>query len=252
MKKILVVLTAILSIFTVSFVVKAILVKLHGSAPPYQVEDLYPPSNPFDWIENWERPNVPAKVALQAGHWKNNELPSELERLIGRTGSSGGGKSEWEVNLDIAGKTAQILESEGIDTEILPATIPPRYWADVFVAIHADGSLDMTKRGFKAATPRRDYSDGAEKLMSFVEDSYADHTGFEKDPNVTRNMRGYYAFAWWRYNHALHPRTASVILETGFLSNAQDRKIIVDNAELAAYGIAEGIIDYLQSQNLIQ
>jgi N-acetylmuramoyl-L-alanine amidase len=251
MKKILTLAVSVLIIFIVLFAIKVLLVSLRGSAPPYQVEDLNPPTNPYDWIEQWQRPNVPAKVALQAGHWKNSDLPEELERLIGRTGSSGGGKSEWEINLAIAEETAQILSKEGIEVEILPATIPPRYWADVFVAIHADGSLDISKRGFKTATPRRDFSKGAEKLVGFIEESYQDHTGFVKDPNVTRNMRGYYAFAWWRYEHAVHPRTASVILETGFLSNAADRKIISDNPDVAAQGIAEGIVSYLKSQNLI-
>lgn len=224
----------------------------NSGAPPYAIEDLDPPDNDsLPWLSAWTRPEGPAKVALQAGHWNNSELPDELERLRGRTGSSGGGRSEWEVNLAIASKTAEILRNRGVIVDILPSTIPPQYWADVFVAIHADGSTDTGKSGFKAATPRRDYTGSADELLDIIESEYQTATSFEKDPNVTRNMRGYYAFAWWRYEHAVHPMTASVILETGFLSNAEDRKIIVARPEISAQGLANGIIKYLQFQDLL-
>lgn len=144
------------------------------------------------------------------------------------------------------------MKEEGIEVEILPATIPPLFWVDVFVAIHADGSEDRYTSGFKAATPRRDFSGGANKLLEFIEEEYAKATKLPKDPNVSRNMTGYYAFSWWRYKHAVHPRTASVILETGFLTNASDRRIIVARPDLSAYGLAGGIIRYLQSEGLIE
>src|SRR3989338_8279735 len=174
-------------------------------APPYSFEDLEPPeTDPYSRFKDWKRPDGPPKVGLQVGHWKNSELPEELERLRGNSGSSGGGKAEWEVNLAIAKSTAEILKGKRIIVEVLPATIPPQFWADVFVAIHADGSTDSTKSGFKAANPRRDYTGRAPKLLELIEGEYELSTGFQKDPNVTRNMRGYYAFAWWRYQHAVH------------------------------------------------
>lgn len=221
-------------------------------APPYQVVDTVPDDGEADdFLQDWVRPEGPAKVALQVGHWKNNEIPEELEKLRGNTGASGGGKTEWEVNYEIAQLTKNLLEEEGITVEILPATVPERYWADVFVAIHADGSENSAKRGFKAATPRRDLTGNADELLISIENAYQAATGFEKDPNVTRNMRGYYAFGWWRYNHAVHPMTTSVILETGFLTNAQDRTIIVLQPQIAADGLANGIIEYLKSQKLL-
>lgn len=72
-------------------------------APPYVIEDLEPPEiDLYDWMRDWVRPEGPAKVGLQVGHWKNEELPEELSRLVGSTGSSGGGKTESEVVLAIA------------------------------------------------------------------------------------------------------------------------------------------------------
>ncbi|KKQ84923.1 MAG: Cell wall hydrolase/autolysin [Candidatus Woesebacteria bacterium GW2011_GWB1_38_8] len=254
MRKMLSVLITSLILLTVlSFIFKKIINERATGAPPYAFEDLEPPEvDNYTWLRNWERPEGPAKVGLQVGHWKNDELPDELKRLKGRTGSSGGGKSEWEVNLSIAQATAEILRSYGIQAEILPSTVPSKFWADVFVAIHADGSNDSSTSGFKAANPRRDYTGNAEKLLKLVEAEYQAATDLPKDPNVTRNMRGYYAFAWWRYEHAVHPMTASLILETGFLTNPSDRKIIVSKPEVSARGLANGIIKYLESENILQ
>lgn len=223
----------------------------NNGAPPYVIEDLEPPEiDQYAWIRNWKRPDEPTRVGLQVGHWKNDELPEELDRLIGNTGASGGGKTEIEVNMAIAQETRKILEEKGIVVDILPATIPKSYWADAFVAIHADGNKSPVPSGFKATNPRRDFSDKGEKLLKFIEESYGTTTKMEKDPNISRNMRGYYAFAWWRYAHAVHPRTPSVILETGFLTSPKDRKIIVNNPKLSANGLAEGIIQYLKSEGL--
>ena len=53
--------------------------------------------------------------------------------MRGNTGATGGGKSEWEVNYEIAMLNKAIIEAHGIAVYILPATVPQEYWADVFV-----------------------------------------------------------------------------------------------------------------------
>ncbi len=211
-----------------------------------------PNINFISWLADWERPEGPAKVALQVGHWKNDELPDELYKLRANTGSSGGGKAEWEVNLAIALEIAEQLENHGIEVEILPATIPPLYWADVFISIHADGSPDSSKRGFKITSPWRDYTRKANNLVRILETSYGETISWEKDPNISRNMRGYYAFSWWKYEHALHPMTTAAIVETGFLTNATDRRLLIGNPEIMAQGIAGGVYEFLTNEGLIE
>jgi hypothetical protein len=197
-------------------------------------------------INNWQRPNGPLRVGLQVGHWKNAELPDELERLRGTSlGTRGGGFTEIEVNLAIVEAAAELLEAEGIEVDILPATIPPGYWADAFVAVHADGNSDPGVSGFKSTGPRRDYSERAEELNQMFYDIYPVMTGLDVDPNISRNMRGYYAFNWWRNDHALHPKTPAVILETGFLTSPRDQRVIIHNQNLAAQTIAEVLINFL-------
>jgi len=224
-----------------------------SGAPPYQVsnDQLRFDINDYSTFVNWKRPDGPARVGLQVGHWKTEEAPDEMERLRENSGASGGGKVEWEVNMGIAQETARILNEEGIIVDILPTTIPTDYFADVFISIHADGSEDYSKSGFKAAASWQDMSGKAPKLLSEIEKSYQNSTLLSKDPNVTRNMRGYYAFRWWRFEHTIHPMTTAIILETGFLTSSLDREIIVNQPELSAQGIANGVIEYLTSEELI-
>lgn len=222
-------------------------------APPYDGsnQDNVTLSEEEALLKDWKRPEGAAKVALQIGHLRNDEVPDELRRLKGNTGATGGGFTEAEVNQMIAEETKVLLEAKGISVELLPATVPENYWADVFVAIHADGSEDILKSGYKLASPRRDVTGNSVKLEKAIEQTYGKATGLELDPNVTRNMRGYYAFSWRRYDHAIHPMTASVILETGFLTSPYDRQTIVNQPEISARGLADGIVAYLTSQKLL-
>jgi hypothetical protein len=91
-------------------------------------------------------------VAIQVGHWKESELPDALARLRGSTGTSGGGRTEVSLNLDIAQRVAAQLRAAGRTVEILPATVPTGYEADLFVALHADGNSSGAARGYKVST----------------------------------------------------------------------------------------------------
>lgn len=223
-----------------------------SGAPPYgEDESEVPELDPYAWIREWTRPEGPARVGLQVGHWKNDELPEELGRLIGNTGSSGGGKSESEVNYAIAEETKKILEAEGVVVDLLPATVPPRYWADVFVALHADGSTDRSISGYKFAGPWRDFTGKQRTLLQILEPKYEQATGLARDPNISRNMRGYYAFSWWRYQHAIHPMTVGIIAETGFLTNRSDQNLLINTPEIPARAIADGLLEYLRNEGLV-
>lgn len=223
-----------------------------SGAPPYgEPEEAVPDNDPFSIIQNWQRPDGPARVGVQIGHYKNDEVPQELERLKGNTGASGGGKWEWEVNYEIAHLIADNLKEVGVEVDILPTTVPPAYWADVFIAIHADGSEDRSKSGYKFAGPWRDYTRKSATLVSILEKHYEKATGLEKDENISRNMRGYYAFSWWRNEHAIHPMTTGVIAETGFLTNRNDQLLLINTPEVSADAISEALLEFLKGENLL-
>lgn len=193
----------------------------------------------------WKRPPGPLRVGLQAGHWKLDEVPEELDGLQASSGAQGGGYAEQKTVLEIAERAKALLEAKGIVVDLLPATIPVDYVADAFVSIHADGSSSGNVSGFKIAGPRRDFSGKSEALVDALYESYGDATGLREDSNITRRMSGYYAFNWRRYDHALHPMTPAAIVETGFMTSATDRAVIVAKPQVAAEGIADGILDFL-------
>lgn len=198
-------------------------------------------SNPFLKVEEKK-----IKVGLQAGHWKNSELPDELENL--RLYGGGGefqGKFEWKINLSVAEKAAEILKKSGIEVDILPATVPNDYKADLFVSIHCDGNDVTSVSGYKVAASNFDKSEQAEKLSESIYDEYGKITKLKTEPNITKDMTEYYVFNYINFHHSINPETPGVIVEMGFLTNTKDQQIIVYNQDLAAKGIAEGILKYL-------
>ncbi len=201
---------------------------------------------PIPTPADWKPPEGPVRIALQAGHWRADEAPREL-RGLRNNGTSWKGTAEWEVNLEIVRRTGTILEELGYEVDILPAVVPPDYRAHLFIAIHADGSNDPDASGYRVASPRQDATGRASQVVALLEQSYGERTGIKRLPDATRRMRNYYAFNFRRYEHALHPMTIAVILETGFLTSSKDRQVIVNDPERAARGIVEAIIAFSET-----
>ena len=190
-------------------------------------------------------PDGPRRVGIQAGHWMTGNVPPELQRLETQTGASWDGHNEVDINLDIARRVAALLKSQGLAVDILPTTIPAGYVADAFVSLHADSDGVGEKSGFKIAhaVRRGPYEDEFQRDLT---DEYAAATGLAYDVfGVTRSMTGYYGLTWSRYRSATSPFTPSLILEMGFISNDDDRALMIDDADTVAKGIANGILRFL-------
>lgn len=191
----------------------------------------------------------PWRVGLQIGHLRSNELPDELARLRTSTGARYGSVTEAQLNESIVMRVVPILEANGIIVDVLPATVPPSYSADAFLAIHADGNASSRPRGWKLATPWR-ASPAGKALLAAVHSSYGAATGLPEDVNgITSNMRGYYAFNYRRYEHAIAPTTPAIIVEMGYMSNAADREVMFNQPDRVAQGIADGILRYLNERD---
>lgn len=188
------------------------------------------------------------RVALQVGHWKNNELPPQLSSLAGNTGASGGGRREVDVNMDVANRVAKLLRDAGVTVDVLPATVPTGYTADAFVALHADGNSSNQARGFKISTRWRSTVAAQDALLvGLLTEQYRAATGLPEDDGVTRNMRGYYAYAPFHPNYRVSNFTPGAIVEMGFMSNAADRHVMFNETDKVASGIAQGILLYLKA-----
>src|SRR5215831_998822 len=200
--------------------------------------DPFPPATLYN-------PPGEKRVGLQAGHWKNDEVPAELGRL--QAGATGGGKQEWEVNLDVAQRAATLVAANGVAVDVLPATVPPHYQANVFVAIHADGDPAGRANGFKIARPGFSaLPDVDDRLVTVMNDAYEATTALPRDDeHISLRMRYYYAFNARRYCHSVATGVPQAIIEMGYLTSASDRQWLIGNPDQLARGIAAGITDFL-------
>jgi len=209
-----------------------------------------------DFFRSFRTPLPPAplydppgqrRIGLQAGHWLNEEVPPELGRLQG--GAVGGGKQEWQVNLDVAQRTAALLESAGVQVDVLPATVPPRYQANAFIALHADGDPAGQARGFKIARPGfSSVPDVDDQLVDTLNQVYgADTTLPRDDEHISLRMRYYYAFNSRRYCHAVAPGVPQAIIEMGYLTSAVDRGLLIGDPNKLARALADGVQAFLST-----
>jgi N-acetylmuramoyl-L-alanine amidase len=192
-------------------------------------------------------PPGPRRVGLQAGHWLTDEVPPELGRLQG--GSAGGGKQEWEVNLDIAQRAAALLQGAGVQVDVLPATVPPGYRANAFIALHADGDPAGAANGFKVARPGfSSLPDVDDRLVDTLDQVYAADTELPRDDeHISLRMRYYYAFNSRRYCHAVAPGVPQAIIEMGYLTSPIDRRLLIGDPDRLARGLADSIQAFLST-----
>lgn len=189
----------------------------------------------------------PRRVGIQIGHLRASEAPNEFPNLPRSVGGSFREFQEVEIATAIAQRARDLLQERGIVVDVIPATVPPSYIADAFVSLHADVDRTATARGFKIAHGTyRSPHDSA--LVASLTEHYAAATGLPWDPHVTDDMLDYYAFTWFRYEHALAPHTPAAIVELGFISHPRDREVLIDRADVAARGIVEGILRFLEAR----
>jgi N-acetylmuramoyl-L-alanine amidase len=200
--------------------------------------DPLPPAPLFD-------PPGPKRVGLQAGHWLTDQVPAELRGL--QAGATGGGKQEWQVNLDVAQRTAALLEASGIQTDVLPSTLPPHYQVNAFIALHADGDPSGADHGFKVARPGfSSIPDVDDRLVETIDQVYGAETELPRDDeHISLRMRYYYAFNSRRYCHAVAPGVPQAIVEMAYLTNAADRQYLIGDPQRLAQALADSIQAFL-------
>lgn len=190
----------------------------------------------------------PVRVGLQIGHLEPQEQPDELANLRGNTGGYLNGIREVDINIAVARMLHDMLENHGIEVDLIPATVPPNYSADLFISLHADSSPDRTRRGYKSAHFRTPRNAWEPVLKDHIDKAYFYFTGLpDDDENVSGAMLEYYGFNRNRFRHAVSNRTPAIIVEMGYLSNPDDLKIINDPVQ-PAYALQIGILSFLRER----
>jgi len=177
------------------------------------------------------RPSSPL-VGLVAGHWQNDSgavCPDGLQ--------------EAEINLDIARRVASLLRRKGYRAEVLPEFSPKLngYQAAALLAIHSDSCLEEFS-GFKVARMTHAQSPEVEdRLVAALYESYEKATGLKPHlDTITEDMRQYHAL------RRIAPDTPGAIIECGFMGG--DRRILTEQPDRVAEGIANGLIAFLAEQ----
>ncbi len=183
-----------------------------------------------------ERPPGPY-VGIVAGHWGNDSgavCPN--------------GVTEQQTNLEIAKRVAEKLRARGVWVDLLQEfdSRLNGFHGDALVSIHADScdpiDADPPATGFKIARSQASQNPAAaDKLVECLRTEYQRATGMAFHENsITNDMTFYHSF------RELDPDTPAAIIETGFLH--LDYDMIVNQPDLPAQGITNGILCFLKTQ----
>ncbi len=185
------------------------------------------------------------RIGLQVGHLDAAAMPAELAKLRTSTGATADGVEEVDVNHAVVRALAARLRGDGFKVDVFDATVPPRYRADLLLAVHADASADPAREGYKSAhfLPLRNGRDPLLKLA--IDRAMLSRTPLgDDDRNVSLDMLKYYAFNARRFRHALARSTPALIVELGYLTNPGDRAYLAQPQRVAAV-LADGVVNYL-------
>ena len=165
--------------------------------------------------------------------------------IAGHSGNDSGavcgdGRKEVDTVRRIAEKVARRLERSGASVDIL-AEYDERlngYAADALVSIHADSCIDRS--GFKVArSVSSTKSELDDYLVGCLGARYAEATAIAFDAStITEDMTEYHAFK------RVAASTPAAIIETGFMGG--DWKVIGKQPDLAARGVADGVVCFLE------
>lgn len=180
-------------------------------------------------------PSPRPRIGIVAGHWGNDSGAVCPDGL-----------TEMSVNLEIATRVQQILLTEGYEVDLLQEFDEKlyQYQALALVSIHNDSCdyVNDEATGFKvAAAASSAYPEKANRLSACLIDRYAKTTGMVYHANtITDDMTQYHTF------REINSDTTAAIIETGFLN--LDRRILTEQPELVAQGVANGILCYIKNE----
>jgi N-acetylmuramoyl-L-alanine amidase len=176
------------------------------------------------------------RVGILAGHWQYD------------TGATcPDGRREVDVTLDVAQRVKAILNTRGLDVDILPehepdVPAPPLqgYRAAAMVSIHADVCNLPGYSGYKVARWRYSNLPAVDdRLVGCLNDRYAAWTGLGRhEDTISINMWNYYAF------REIGLDTPAAIIELGFMGD--DKAVLAGKRYEMAMGVADGVSCFLK------
>ncbi len=156
------------------------------------------------------------------------------------------GINEKDITLDISQRVASILKSKGYKVVLTRdddkyvsledrVEITEDETPEIFVSIHVNSAVATEPKGIETHY----YHDYSKSLANVI------HRHLAKDINT--KDRGLVKSKFYVINHTTVP---AVLIETGFLSNPEERAELVSDSrkQKTAKAIAEGIIEYIKER----
>ncbi len=181
-------------------------------------------------------------IGIVAGHWSKDPKSNDPGAVCPN------GKTEVEINQEIATKVQEILKAQGYDVDLLEEWDPrlTGYRALALVSIHADSCeyINDQATGFKvAASLSNPHPELSNRLVACIQNRYAQATGLKQHQgSVTGDMTFYHAFS------EIHNETPAAIIETGFLN--LDYQVLTQKQDSVAGGIANGILCFIRNEDV--
>ena len=180
-------------------------------------------------------PNWLRKIGVVAGH-RGPELDPGAVCPDGLT--------EAEITFDVAQRIVRELRGQGYSVDLLDEFDPrlENYQAAALVSVHANTCATFSERvsGYLVAaaaarvTARLDDT----LLVDCIAEYYQQETGLERHSGITEDMTNYHTF------REIHPLTPAAIVELGFM--LADRDLLTNRSNVAARGVANGVLCYMQ------
>lgn len=187
-------------------------------------------------------PQPQLRIGIVAGH-SGNDSGAVCRDATGQVTLT-----EAEINMKIASMVQKDLVDQGFLVDLLNEfdTRLNGYRAVALVSIHNDSCeyVNDEATGFKvsASMDTRDVN-RATRLTACLIDRYQHSTGMHFHAgSITLDMTDYHAFS------EINPDTITAIIETGFLN--LDRSILTNRTDLVANGIVQGILCFVNNENV--
>jgi N-acetylmuramoyl-L-alanine amidase len=158
------------------------------------------------------------------------------------------GLTEQSVNEKVAYLVQKDLVERGFAVDVLNEfdNKLTGYRADVLISIHADSCdyINDQATGFKVSSALANpHPERAARLTACLKNRYSLDTRLPLHNSITIDMTSYHAFA------EIHEDTTAAIIEIGFLN--LDREMLTQKSDLVAKGVTDGILCYINNEDLI-
>ena len=179
-------------------------------------------------------------IGIVAGH-SGNDSGAVCSDVLG-------GYREVDINQNIATLIKDNLVAAGYDVDLL-SEFDPRltgYQSLALVSIHSDSCeyINDQATGFKVGAAGVNINpEKSARLTTCLQTKYAEITGLQFHPGaVTSDMTNYHLF------NEIDNNTTAAVIEIGYLN--LDNKILTEHPDLIARGISEGILCYVNNENI--